>query len=77
MLLSEQCTTEWLRNKSQSELWVLRQQGNPQDIIQYSIALSSQLNQVTKIALTNQSSGYVLGSVLSIFLSKKTIILDG
>ncbi|XP_043109222.1 polycystin-1 [Puntigrus tetrazona] len=46
VLLSEQCTTEWLRNKSQSELWALRQQGNPQDIIQYSIALSSHLNQI-------------------------------
>ncbi|KTG31878.1 hypothetical protein cypCar_00009118 [Cyprinus carpio] len=49
VLLSDQCTTEWLRNKSQSEFWALRQQGNPQDIIQYSVALSSQLNQLASI----------------------------
>ncbi|XP_073684860.1 polycystin-1 [Garra rufa] len=49
VLLTDQCTMEWLRNKSQSELWALRQQGNPQDIIQYSIALSSQLNQLASI----------------------------
>ncbi|XP_016312404.1 polycystin-1 [Sinocyclocheilus anshuiensis] len=49
VLLSDQCTTEWLRNKSQSELWALRQQGNPQDITQYSVALSSQLNQLASI----------------------------
>uniref|UniRef100_A0A8C1J1J8 Polycystic kidney disease 1b n=1 Tax=Cyprinus carpio TaxID=7962 RepID=A0A8C1J1J8_CYPCA len=51
----DQCTTEWLRNKSQSEFWALRQQGNPQDIIQYSVALSSQLNQVTEIAMKTSS----------------------
>ncbi|XP_016387823.1 polycystin-1 [Sinocyclocheilus rhinocerous] len=49
VLLRDQCTTEWLRNKSQSELWALRQQGNPQDITQYSVALSSQLNQLASI----------------------------
>ncbi|XP_059386846.1 polycystin-1 [Carassius carassius] len=49
VLLSDQCTTKWLRNKSQSELWALRQQGNPQDISQYSVALSSQLNQLASI----------------------------
>ncbi|KAK6301837.1 hypothetical protein J4Q44_G00278900 [Coregonus suidteri] len=38
--------TEWLRNKSQTELWGLLQQGNPQQLIPYSIALTSQLNQV-------------------------------
>ena len=37
---------QWLRNKSQTELWALVQQGNPQEIIPYSIALTSQLNQV-------------------------------
>ncbi|XP_016095188.1 polycystin-1 [Sinocyclocheilus grahami] len=49
VVLRDQCTTEWLRNKSQSELWALRQQGNPQDITQYSVALSSQLNQLASI----------------------------
>lgn len=38
--------TEWLRNKSQTELSGLLQQGNPQQLIPYSIALTSQLNQV-------------------------------
>lgn len=38
--------SQWLRNKSQTELWVLVQHGNPQEIIPYSIALTSQLNQV-------------------------------
>ncbi|KAI9529372.1 hypothetical protein NQZ68_011077 [Dissostichus eleginoides] len=37
---------QWLRNKSQTELWALVQQGNPQEIIPYSIALTSQLNQM-------------------------------
>lgn len=37
---------QWLRNKSQTELWALVQHGNPQEIIPYSIALTSQLNQV-------------------------------
>ncbi|KAG7226594.1 hypothetical protein INR49_003751, partial [Caranx melampygus] len=38
--------SEWLRNKSQTELWALVQHGNPQEIIPYSIALTSQLNQM-------------------------------
>ncbi|AWP17296.1 putative polycystin-1-like [Scophthalmus maximus] len=38
--------SQWLRNKSQTELWALVQHGNPQEIIPYSIALSSQLNQM-------------------------------
>lgn len=38
--------SQWLINKSQTELWALVQQGNPQEIIPYSIALTSQLNQV-------------------------------
>lgn len=46
MLLSERHSTEWLKNRSQSELRALLQQGNPQDIIQYSVALTSQLNLV-------------------------------
>lgn len=53
VLLCDQCTVTWLRKKSQSEFWALIQQGNPQDIIQYSVAMTSQLNQVTQIALTN------------------------
>ncbi|XP_070708244.1 polycystin-1 [Pempheris klunzingeri] len=38
--------SQWLRNKSQTELWALVQHGNPQEIIPYSIALTSQLNQM-------------------------------
>ncbi|XP_054455423.1 polycystin-1 [Anoplopoma fimbria] len=38
--------SEWLRNKSRTELWALVQHGNPQEIIPYSIALTSQLNQM-------------------------------
>lgn len=37
---------QWLKNKSETELWALVQHGNPQEIIPYSIALTSQLNQV-------------------------------
>ncbi|XP_056111481.1 polycystin-1 isoform X1 [Rhinichthys klamathensis goyatoka] len=50
VLLCDHCTMEWLRNKSQSEFWPLLQQGNPQDIIQYSIALTSQLNQLASVS---------------------------
>lgn len=42
----EEVASQWLRNKSQTELWALVQHGNPQEIIPYSIALTSQLNQV-------------------------------
>ncbi|XP_061520016.1 polycystin-1 [Phycodurus eques] len=38
--------SEWLRTKSQTEMWALVQHGNPQEIIPYSIALTSQLNQI-------------------------------
>ncbi|KAG1931752.1 polycystin-1 [Pimephales promelas] len=50
VMLCDHCTMEWLRNKSQSEFWALLQQGNPQDIIQYSIALTSQLNQLASVS---------------------------
>ncbi|XP_056628016.1 polycystin-1 [Triplophysa dalaica] len=50
VLLRERHTTEWLRNRSQSEFRALLQQGNPQDIIQYSIALTSQLNQLKTVS---------------------------
>ncbi|XP_067914731.1 polycystin-1 [Heterodontus francisci] len=36
---------DWLKRKSQSELWGLIQQGNPGEVIPYSIALISTLNQ--------------------------------
>ena len=41
-----EAASQWLRNKSQAELWALIQHGNPQEILPYSIALTSQLNQV-------------------------------
>nr|XP_032640979.1 polycystin-1-like isoform X4 [Chelonoidis abingdonii] len=37
--------TSWLKNKSQSELWGVVQQGNPQEVIPYSLALITVLNQ--------------------------------
>ncbi|XP_038592316.1 polycystin-1 [Micropterus salmoides] len=42
----DEVASQWLRNKSQTELWALVQHGNPQEIIPYSIALTSQLNQM-------------------------------
>ncbi|XP_061564100.1 polycystin-1 [Cololabis saira] len=38
--------SQWLRNKSQTELWALIQHRNPQEIIPYSIALTSMLRQM-------------------------------
>ncbi|XP_037547532.1 LOW QUALITY PROTEIN: polycystin-1 [Nematolebias whitei] len=37
---------QWVRNKSQTELWTLVQHANPQEIIPYSIALISKLNRM-------------------------------
>ncbi|XP_073166530.1 polycystin-1-like isoform X4 [Lepidochelys kempii] len=37
--------TSWLKNKSQSALWGVVQQGNPQEVIPYSLALITVLNQ--------------------------------
>ncbi|XP_062299163.1 polycystin-1 [Scomber scombrus] len=45
-LARDEVASQWLRNKSQTEMWALIQHGNPQDIIPYSIALTSQLNQM-------------------------------
>ncbi|XP_076028186.1 polycystin-1 [Genypterus blacodes] len=42
----DQVGSRWLRNKTQTELWVLVQHGNPQEILSYSVALSSRLNQM-------------------------------
>ncbi|XP_071319469.1 polycystin-1 [Trachinotus anak] len=42
----DKVASQWLRNKGQTELWALVQHGNPQEIIAYSIALTSQLNQI-------------------------------
>ncbi|XP_078257383.1 polycystin-1 [Rhinoraja longicauda] len=39
---------KWLKRKSQSELWGLVQQGNPDKVIPFSIALISALNQHTR-----------------------------
>ncbi|XP_017271539.1 polycystin-1 [Kryptolebias marmoratus] len=43
---SDQADDQWIRNKSQTELWALVQHANPQEIIPYSIALISKLNQM-------------------------------
>lgn len=42
----EQDTMKWLKKKSQEELCVLQKHGNPQDVIAFTMALTSQLNQV-------------------------------
>lgn len=44
--VSEDAASQWLTEKSQTELHTLVQQGNPQEIIPYAIALTSHLNQV-------------------------------
>lgn len=44
-----EAASQWLRNKSQTELWALVQHGNPQEIIPYCIALTSKLNQVVYV----------------------------
>ncbi|MCJ8738813.1 hypothetical protein PDJAM_G00040130 [Pangasius djambal] len=49
--VSDQDTTEWLKKKSQEELWALLKQGNPQDVIPYATALTSQLNQIKASSL--------------------------
>lgn len=49
--VSDQDITTWLKKKSQEELWALLKQGNPQDVIPYAMALTSQLNQVGFTAL--------------------------
>ncbi|XP_062859991.1 polycystin-1 [Trichomycterus rosablanca] len=49
--LNNQNTTAWLKEKSQSELWALLQQGNPQHVVQYSAALISHLNQLKDISM--------------------------
>ncbi|XP_054860443.1 polycystin-1 isoform X2 [Amphiprion ocellaris] len=43
---SGEVASQWLRIKSQTELWALVQHGNPQEIVPYSIALTSKLNQM-------------------------------
>ncbi|XP_048343368.1 polycystin-1-like [Sphaerodactylus townsendi] len=37
--------TSWLKEKSRSELWGLIQQGNPQEVMPYSLAIISLLNK--------------------------------
>lgn len=45
--VSDHNKTEWLKKKSQEELYALLKRGNPQDVIPYATALTSQLNQVS------------------------------
>ncbi|KAJ8363622.1 hypothetical protein SKAU_G00124530 [Synaphobranchus kaupii] len=42
--------TGLLKNKSQSELWALVQRGNAQEVVPYSIALTSHLNRVDSVS---------------------------
>ncbi|XP_077358515.1 polycystin-1 isoform X3 [Festucalex cinctus] len=46
--------SEWLQTKSQKEMWALVQHGNPQQIIPYSISLTSQLNQMASEPSTRE-----------------------
>uniref|UniRef100_A0A3Q2ZEU2 Polycystic kidney disease 1b n=1 Tax=Kryptolebias marmoratus TaxID=37003 RepID=A0A3Q2ZEU2_KRYMA len=50
LTLYDQADDQWIRNKSQTELWALVQHANPQEIIPYSIALISKLNQAEELA---------------------------
>ncbi|XP_056152724.1 polycystin-1 [Lampris incognitus] len=43
---SAQVSSQWLKNKSQTEMLALVQHGNPQEIISFCIALTSHLNQM-------------------------------
>ncbi|XP_049320596.1 polycystin-1 isoform X1 [Astyanax mexicanus] len=49
--VSETGVTGWLKKKSETDLWALVQQGNPQDIIAYCTALTSQLNQLEAVSV--------------------------
>lgn len=51
--------TECLKKKSQEKLWDLLKQGNPQDVIPYAMALTSQLNQVGFASLNLNRFGQV------------------
>lgn len=51
-----EAASQWLRNKSQTELWALVQHGNPQEIIPYCIALTSKLNQVVYVKCSYSSA---------------------
>lgn len=61
--MRDEDTSQWLRNKSETELWALVQHGNPQEIIPYSIALTSQLNRVLCWNNYPRQGGYVLTCV--------------
>ncbi|XP_075313535.1 polycystin-1 [Odontesthes bonariensis] len=41
----DEVASQWFKDKIRTELWALVQHGNPQEIIPYSIALTSKLNQ--------------------------------
>ncbi|XP_027011464.2 polycystin-1 [Tachysurus fulvidraco] len=49
--VSDHNKTEWLKKKSQEKLWALLKQGNPQDVIPYATALTSQLNQLNATSM--------------------------
>nr|XP_032640978.1 polycystin-1-like isoform X3 [Chelonoidis abingdonii] len=54
--------TSWLKNKSQSELWGVVQQGNPQEVIPYSLALITVLNQAFPGELNLESQARTLAA---------------
>lgn len=60
--LDQSSVIQWLRHKSQTELWALVQKGNPQEIIPYSTALSIQLNQVVSASFLCSRSQFPLTS---------------
>uniref|UniRef100_A0A3B4YDK7 Polycystin-1-like n=1 Tax=Seriola lalandi dorsalis TaxID=1841481 RepID=A0A3B4YDK7_SERLL len=67
--ISAMCPTLTLRNKSQTELWALVQHGNPQEIIPYSIALTSQLNQARELEDRREIRGNVSQALASLSMS--------
>lgn len=74
---------QWLRHKSRTELWALVQHGNPQEIIPYSIALTSKLNQVSDTFMFQcmchplWEGGLVVSIVSPLFLSLISLLSAG
>ncbi|XP_026864166.2 polycystin-1 isoform X3 [Electrophorus electricus] len=63
-------TTERLKKKSQRDLWALLQQGKPQDVLLYSTALTSHLNQLEVVSVQDaEDRMQIRGSVLRVLAS--------
>ncbi|KAI4900305.1 hypothetical protein NFI96_010576 [Prochilodus magdalenae] len=72
--VNDQVTTAWLKKKAELELSALLQQGNPQDVIPYSAALISLLNQLEAVSVQDfedrvQMRGNVTRALASLSVS--------